>query len=127
MLTSAVMAAASFSSFFELIGVLIIFLFILVMTYFTTKWLAGYQKGKMFQTNLKVVETLKITTNKYIQIVQAGDEFLVIAIGKDEICLLSKLSREQLKEFPAGDVAETGQPENFKDILDKWKQHVQKK
>ena len=60
-------------------------------------WIAGYQKGQSFNRNLKVIETLKIAQNKYIQIIEAGDEYLVIAHGKDEVRLLTKVTREQLR------------------------------
>ena len=81
-------------SFFQLLGVLLIFIFVLVITYFTTKWIAGYQKQQFHNKNLRVVETLKLTTNKYIQIVEAGDQFLVVGIGKDEVNLLTTLTPE---------------------------------
>lgn len=126
-MAAVIAGETSFDSFLQLIGVLLIFLFVLVITYFTTRWIAGYQKGRTFQNNLKVIETLKITTNKYIQIVQAGEEFLVIAIGKDEIHLLSKLSKEQLKDIPAEVDTNVFQSDNFKEILDKFKERLPKK
>ena len=91
--------ASSFDSFIQLLGVLLIFIFVLGLTYVTTRWVAGYQKAHSFNRNLRVIETLRLTTNKYIQIVEAGDEYLVIALGKDEVRLLTKLTEEQLKEI----------------------------
>lgn len=118
---------SGFSSFMQLLAVLFIFCFILIITYFTTKWIAGYEKGRSYNKNLKVIETLKITTNKYIQIVEAGDEFLVIAIGKDEIALLTKLSKEQIKEIPAEQLQMNLPTENFKEIFERFKEHLPKK
>lgn len=118
---------SSFDSFLQLIGVLLIFIFVLVITYATTRWIANYQKGHSFNKNLHVIETLKITTNKYIQIVEAGDEYLVIAIGKDEVSLLTKLTREQLKEVPSDEVLSENVTENFKEIFDRLKGHISKK
>ena len=71
-------------SFFQLIGVLLIFVFVLAITYYVTKWIAGYQKQHNFQKNMRVVETMKLTTNKYIQIIEVGETYLVIGIGKDD-------------------------------------------
>lgn len=118
---------SSFESFVQLIGVLLIFVFVLVITYLTTRWIASYQKGHSFNKNLRVVETLKITANKYIQIIEAGDEYLVIAIGKDEVQLLTKLTEEQLKEVPPEERLTGVSTESFKDILEKWKEHLPKK
>lgn len=119
---------SSFESIVQLIGVLLIFVFVLGITYFTTRWIANYQRGHSFNRNLKVVETLKITTNKYIQMIEAGDEYLVIAIGKDEVRLLTKLTKEQLKKLPSEEEFSV-QPAagSFKDILDRWKEHMSKK
>lgn len=118
---------SSFESFMQLIGVLLIFIFVLVITYFATRWIASYQRGHSFNKNLQVIETLKITANKYIQIVEAGDEYLVIAIGKDEVRLLTKLTREQLKEMPSEQMPSGISSESFKEILEKWKKHIPKK
>jgi len=108
---------SSLDSFVQLIGVLVIFVFVLLITYVATRWIAGYQKGHSFNRNLKVIETLKVTQNKYIQ----------IAIGKDEIRLLTKLTEEQLKEVPTEELPMSFSSESFKDILDKIKKRIPKK
>ena len=118
---------SSLDSFVQLIGVLVIFVFVLLITYVATRWIACYQKGHSFNRNLKVIETLKVTQNKYIQIVEAGNEYLVIAIGKDEIRLLTKLTEEQLKEVPTEELPMSFSSESFKDILDKIKKRIPKK
>lgn len=122
------MQTSSFESVAQLIGILLIFIFVLGITYLTTRWIAGYQKEHSFNRNLKVVETLKITTNKYIQLIEAGDEYLVIAIGKDEVRLLTKLAKEQLENLPSEEVfSNKHAADSFKDILDRWKEHMSKK
>lgn len=116
-------------SFLQLIGVLLIFIFVLVITYFTTRWIAGYQKKQFCNRNLQVVETLKLTTNKYIQIVEAGDEYLVIGIGKDEITLLTRLTPEQMKALPEEMQSSSGKDigESFQEIFGRFKEHLPKK
>ncbi|MGN0352703.1 MAG: flagellar biosynthetic protein FliO [Roseburia sp.] len=119
---------SSFESFLELIGVLIIFVFILVITYYTTKWIGNYQKAHQTSKNLKIVETLRLTNTKYIQIVQAGTEYLVIAVGKDEINLLAHLTKEQMTELPElVNQEETMTQDSFQEILNKVKEHFPKK
>ncbi|MCI5713425.1 MAG: flagellar biosynthetic protein FliO [Lachnospiraceae bacterium] len=116
-------------SFVQLLGILVVFILVLVLTYFTTKWIASYQKGHSYNKNLQVIETLKLTTNKYIQIIEAGDIYLVVAIGKDEVTFLTQLTKDQLKEGTFDDVTiaskQTG--ENFGEILNKFKGHLPKK
>ena len=114
-------------SVFQLIVVLLIFIVVLVITYFTTKWIVGYQKAQTYNKNLQVIETIKLTTNKYIQIVRAGeDRFFVIAVGKDEVNLLGELSLDELKELPSEEVY--SQPSmDFKSILESFKENIPKK
>ena len=51
-----ILLSSSLNSFIQLLGVLLIFLFVLVITYFTTKWIGGYQKvqmsGRSFQVSI---------------------------------------------------------------------------
>ncbi|MBQ3036165.1 MAG: flagellar biosynthetic protein FliO, partial [Lachnospiraceae bacterium] len=62
----------------------------------TTRWVASYQKGKMMSGNIQVLETLKITQNKYLQIVRVGEHYYAIAIGKDTITLLGELKEDEI-------------------------------
>lgn len=118
---------SSLSNFLQLISVFLIFLFVLGATYLTTRWIGRYQKEHSFNTNLRIIETIKITANKYIQIVQAGDEYLVIAIGKDEVRLLTKLTESQLEALPDEMSGPGIGVDSFKEILDKFKNHLPKK
>ncbi|NBJ93502.1 flagellar biosynthetic protein FliO [Parablautia muri] len=114
MLLTAVSRADSYVQFMT---VLILFVFVLAITYLVTRWIAGYQKGKAGCGNLEIIETCRITPNKYIQIVRAGTKYLVIAVGKDEVHMLSELSESQLdlQKNTEGQIAD------FASILDKVK------
>lgn len=117
---------SSLNSFLQLLGVLIIFVFVLIITYFTTKWIGGFQKSHMTNNNIKIIETMRTANNQYVQIIKTGDIYLVIAIGKDQITKLTELTEEQIKgmdgyqenEFPK---------ESFQDMLNRFKEHFPKK
>ena len=49
-----ILLSSSLNSFIQLLGVLLIFLFVLVITYFTTKWIGGYQKVQMSGRSFQV-------------------------------------------------------------------------
>ena len=104
-------------SYLQFITVLVLFVFVLGITYVTTRWIANYQKGKNAGGNLEVIETMRITNNKYIQIVRAGDKYLAIAVGKDEIHMLAELPEEELM-FTDTNVSSNM---DFGSILDKFK------
>lgn len=106
-------------SFVELITILIIFVFVLAITYFSTVWIANIQKGKIFSKNIDVVETYKITTNKYIQIVKIGEKYFAIAVCKDTITFLTELEKGQITL--QRDTNEIASKISFKELLEKAK------
>ena len=65
-----ILLSSSLNSFIQLLGVLLIFLFVLVITYFTTKWIGGYQKVQMSGRSFQVVDTIRIANNKLVQVIK---------------------------------------------------------
>ncbi|MBQ1604978.1 MAG: flagellar biosynthetic protein FliO [Lachnospiraceae bacterium] len=120
-----ILLSSTGESIFQLIVVLVCFVIVLAMTYFTTRWIAGYQKTQSINKNLAVSETLKLTTDKYVQLIQVGkDRYFVIAVGKNEITFLGEISQDELKEIP--DTSKENIPTiqgDFNDILNKFKNH----
>ena len=83
-------------SVFQFITLLIVFIIVLAATYFTTRWIANYQKGASISGNIEVIEVRRITNTKSIEIIRIGEEYFALAIGKDEINLIGRLNKEQL-------------------------------
>ena len=122
-----ILLASTWNSFIQLLGALVIFAFVLVITYFTTRWIGNYQKTNMHNQNLRIIESVRVGNNKFISIVKAGKVYLVIAVGKDETTMLAQLTEEQLEEIPAEEKFGMGNgqmkisAESFQDILNKLK------
>ncbi len=104
-------------SYVQFITVLVLFVFVLAVTYVTTRWIANYQKGKAAGSNLEIVETMRVGNNKYMQIVRAGSKYLVIGVGKDEIHMLGELSEDELVILKN----RSGEGMDFGSILEKFK------
>lgn len=123
------MLSASMESFLQLIVALLIFVFVLVITYVTTRWIGSYQKVHMKSKNLRMIETIPAGANKNICLLKAGTEYLVVAVGKEEIHLLATLSEEQLTDFSfmneVPDINVTG--ESFQEIFGQLKDKMSKK
>lgn len=120
---------ASMESFLQLISALLIFAFVLLITYFTTRWVGNYQKVRMKSRNLQVIESLSAGNNKSICLLKVGTEYLVVAIGKDEIHPLATLKEEQLTDLSflseGTDAMVSG--ESFQEILGQLKDKMSKK
>ena len=122
-----ILLSSSLHSLIQLIGALIIFAFVLGITYLTTRWMGGFQKSRSNNKNLHVIETISVGNNKYISIVEAGTAYLVVSGGKDEVHLLTELTREQLKDFSFEHQGEKETQESFAEILGKLKDKLPKK
>ncbi len=108
------MILASGSNYYtQFIAVLLIFVLVLGATAFVTKWIANYQKKQGENGNIQVIETTRISNNKYIQIVRVGDKNMVIAICKDTVTMLGEVSAEQLKDNKVQNTI------SFKQLLEK--------
>ena len=126
-----ILLSSALGSFIQLLGVLIIFLFVLAITYFTTKWIGNYQKTNFANKNLQIVESIRVGNNKFIAIVKAGEVYLVVAVGKDDVTLLTE---DQLSEVPDFSAIQNKFPmdgkaaqENFREVLNRVKEHFPKK
>lgn len=110
------------NSYLQFMTVLIIFIFVLAITVITTRWIANYQKSKSAGAGIEVVETHRITSNKYIQIVRIGEKYIAIGVGKDEITMLTELKEEELNLA----VNEPSDTTDFKAVLARVKTLINK-
>jgi flagellar protein FliO/FliZ len=118
----ALSQSSRFESVWQLFSVSIVFIVVLGLAYYTTKWMAKLQKRQAFNKNIEVIETFKITANKYIQIVRTGEKYLVIAVAKDTITMLTEIDKEQIDLS-----VNLEQNESFSEILSKIKELKHKK
>ena len=86
----------------QLVSVLVLFVLVLGVTAWVTRWMANYQKAQNVNCNIEIIETTRITTNKYIQLVRVGETYKVIAVCKDTVTLLGEVPADQLKFPDAG-------------------------
>ena len=108
------------SSVSQLLTVLFIFIFVLVLTYWTTRFAGNYKKQQMAGRNIQVMETVSISASKYLQIIKIGSKCFVIGVSKDTITYLCEINEEEL-DFSNNN----GARESFKSILEKLKKSGQ--
>lgn len=108
----------------RLIAAIVVFFLVLMVTYFVTRWIGRYQQGISGSSNIVVLETFKVTQNKYLQVVKVGEAYLVIAICKDSITMLTRLEESELGSIPLKPEDKT---DNFAEILARFKKPKSKK
>ena len=102
-------------SYVQFMTVLILFVFVLAITAFVTRWIGGYQRGRSAGANMELIESLRLSNNKYVQIVRVGRKYLAVAVCKDTVTMLTEISEQDLI-LSDGSVPKTMR---FKDILNK--------
>ena len=70
----------------------------------------------MVTGNMELLDALRISNNKYLQIVKVGSKYLCLAVCKDTVTMLVELEQEDIKEIES-----EIKPINFQDILEKVK------
>ena len=80
----------------QLITVLLVFVFVLGLCWFTTKWIAGYQRQQNKGNHVEVVESSAIGNGKYVQIIKIADKYVAVATCKDTVTYLTEIPKEQI-------------------------------
>ena len=111
-----IVAASGTNSFVQFITLLIVFVIVLFLTYYTTKFIGNYQKVSNKNSTFKVIESYRLSNTKYIQIIQVGNKYLVISVCKDSVVKLTELDEGDVKIPEISSSQET-----FSQIFDKIK------
>ncbi len=112
-----VFAAIKWDGIIQLLVAILMFAFVIFLCYYTTKFVARYQKNVMSKGNIEILEAKRISNNKLIEIVRIGEEYFAIGVSKDNITMLTKVNKDTLLiETP-----EESKNDSFSQILDKVK------
>ena len=104
----------------QFIRIILATIFVAGLAYFATKLLA-LSRGRAAITrggNLKVIESIAIGMQSVLQLVKAGDKYLVLGITKERITLLAELSAEEVTEPEPPDFGAVSVP--FNKVLQKF-------
>ena len=105
-------------AFAQLFTLLIVFIFVLAATYFATRFVGNYQKNKLSGSNIQILETMRISNTKYIQMIKVGSKCFAVAVCKDTITYLSEINEQELTYSSESKTINT---DGFKAILEKFK------
>lgn len=111
-------STSGLETFTQLLTLIIVFALVLALTYFVTRFAGNYQKSKLSGGNISVLETVRISNSKYIQIIQIGNRFFAIVVCKDTITVISEIEQGDLV---LSDNTTQVKSESFKSILEKFK------
>lgn len=103
--------------FIQLMGLVFVLIMILIAAYFTTKLVSKVSIGQIRNSNFKVIDTYRISPNKFLQIVKVSNKYVVIAVSKDSVNFVTELEESEvfIKDVNAKENV------NFKQILEKMR------
>lgn len=99
-------------SVLKLIGLIILCILIIAASYFTTKFVGKREAGLTGESNFKSIDVYRINQNKYLQIIQIGKRYFVIAVSKENVSILTELNKEDIIYF-----RDDSKKVSFKDIM----------
>ena len=102
-----IVGSISDNAVFQFITVTLIFILVLALTYFTTRWIGSYQKKQMSYGAVKIIESYRLSSNKVLNIVKAGNKCFLIAVCKDTVTLIGEVDEETLELKSTTDVSES--------------------
>lgn len=108
----------------QLLATIVIFVVVLAVTYYATKWIARSGAIQPYTKNIEVIETFKIAPNKYIQIIKLGNKYYSIGVSKENITFLTPLEEDQLDLQGREGMA---QNISFKDVMGKVASRIKSK
>ncbi|MCR5098424.1 MAG: flagellar biosynthetic protein FliO [Lachnospiraceae bacterium] len=109
-------------SIFQLIVVIAIFIGVLVITYYATRWIAGYQRAMNVGKNFEVIEIQKVAGNHYVMLLRAGSgRYLIVGVGKEELTLLGELSPDEVVLSEPTTMDTYGFKDSFREIFDRFR------
>ncbi|MDD6327089.1 MAG: flagellar biosynthetic protein FliO [Lachnospiraceae bacterium] len=112
-----VLCLSRLGAVWSMISLILIFVFVVALAYYATKFVAKYQTNSISQkSNIKVIESFRIANNKFIAIVKICDAYYALSVGKDEMHLIDKLDFDKVKDFQNTD-SKVSKKFDFKEIL----------
>ena len=80
--------------FFEMLGLLLVFGAILLLCYYTTKFIGRRMSGRTSNKNMKIVETLSLGLDRCLYLILVGNKYFLFFSSKKGLELVSEVDAE---------------------------------
>lgn len=101
----------------QLLGLCLLLVIILVAAYYTSKFVGRFKLGQLKDSNIQVIESYRISTNKMLQIVKIANKYVVIGVSKDHITNIIELDEDEVVTR----TVDEGSKQSFRQILEKFR------
>ncbi|WP_105618045.1 flagellar biosynthetic protein FliO [Vallitalea okinawensis] len=80
----------------DLAFMLIVFIIVLALAYYASKFISVQNSSLQRKKNLKVIESVQIAPHKMIQLIQVGNKYYAIAVTKDNITKIDEIDENEI-------------------------------
>ncbi|MBO4338058.1 MAG: flagellar biosynthetic protein FliO [Lachnospiraceae bacterium] len=98
----------------RLITVILLFIFVLGITYVTSRYVASFQKKFMGSHNIEVIEGVRLGQGSVLEIVKVGNRYLLLSVSKDGARFIAELDEKDITLKEA-----SSEQQDFSNILKK--------
>lgn len=111
-----------FADMIPLFFTLVIVILILYFSYVTTKWIGGKAIGSRGSQYMKILDTLAVTQDKSVIILQADKKHLLLSVSPTDIKLITELEDfvPQSSDFELEEKLPFSKQEEFKKLMLKY-------
>lgn len=103
----------------EVFSLIIVFIFVIGLAYFTTKKLGTLGNMRAQGKNMKILETLQVGMGQYIHLVQVGEKMFAMSVSKEGSRYLCEVDSGSIDL----DIYNTpNKPPSFDQYFKKWTQ-----
>ena len=107
-------------SFAQFMTVLLIFVLVLAITFFVTRWIGKFHKTQTTGANIEVVEATKISASAFAEIIRVGNKYIAVAVSKENVTFLCDVPEEDISFAKDGDISAVG----FSNVLEMVKNNL---
>ncbi len=106
--------------FFEMLGLLFAFGLILLLCYYTTKFIGNKMTGGTKNKNMKIMETLSLGLDRCLYLILVGNKYFLFLSSKKGLELVSEINTEVITEGSVEQDETTANVFDFKRIFDTY-------
>ncbi len=109
-------------SVWDVISLILIFIFVILLAYFATKFVAKYQSNMLNnKNNIRIIESFRIDSTRLILIVKIAGDYYALAYTKDSVTVIDKLNPDEINNLMADNTSKSNNKLDFKAILSQVK------
>lgn len=101
-LQSQIESESNWSSAFGMIGqfflLIVVFVAILFLAYFSTKWVASMRMGARKNDFMRLISSMPVGGNNSVQLIKVGEKYYLIGVSKENITYLTEITDINIPE-----------------------------